>query len=199
MSGHPALDFCNTRAGWDTAAPKEYLLSYRHAVLWTREAGLLSRVASVRLIALAAQAPGPAQHVLLELLALREAAYRVALGSRSPAEYAVVDAHARAARAATVLRPAAKDSSRLGAWVLAEDRVETPLLAVAGQVEQFLCSPLSGVVGVCAGPGCGWLFADPHRRRRWCEMAVCGNRAKARRYAERLAGRHAERLALARG
>jgi predicted RNA-binding Zn ribbon-like protein len=29
------------------------------------------------------------------------------------------------------------------------------------------------------------VFLDPSHRRRWCIMAVCGNRAKARRYADR--------------
>jgi predicted RNA-binding Zn ribbon-like protein len=39
----------------------------------------------------------------------------------------------------------------------------------------------------CAGPGCGWLFLDTsrNRRRRWCTMQGCGNRAKARRFYER--------------
>jgi predicted RNA-binding Zn ribbon-like protein len=39
-------------------------------------------------------------------------------------------------------------------------------------------------VHVCAGAGCEFLFLDKSRthRRRWCSMAVCGNRAKARRH-----------------
>jgi predicted RNA-binding Zn ribbon-like protein len=34
----------------------------------------------------------------------------------------------------------------------------------------------------CAGQECGWLFFDTtkNKRRRWCEMRVCGNRAKVR-------------------
>lgn len=37
-------------------------------------------------------------------------------------------------------------------------------------------------------PGCGWLFEDHTRnnRRRWCDMADCGSRAKARAYYQRL-------------
>ena len=36
----------------------------------------------------------------------------------------------------------------------------------------------------CAGAGCAWLFIDRSRNhtRRWCDMSVCGNRAKARRH-----------------
>jgi predicted RNA-binding Zn ribbon-like protein len=33
-------------------------------------------------------------------------------------------------------------------------------------------------------PACGWLFHDvsKNRSRTWCDMAVCGNRAKAKRF-----------------
>ena len=39
----------------------------------------------------------------------------------------------------------------------------------------------------CAGQECGWLFFDTtkNNRRRWCEMRVCGNRAKVRAVRER--------------
>ena len=39
----------------------------------------------------------------------------------------------------------------------------------------------------CANPECGWLFLDDSRagKRRWCSMASCGNRAKARRHYHR--------------
>jgi predicted RNA-binding Zn ribbon-like protein len=46
-------------------------------------------------------------------------------------------------------------------------------------------SPDLARVKVC--PGCGWLFIDRTRNRtkRWCIAALCGNRAKMRRYYER--------------
>ena len=36
----------------------------------------------------------------------------------------------------------------------------------------------------CAGEKCGWLFFDAtkNKSRRWCEMEVCGNRAKQKRF-----------------
>jgi CGNR zinc finger len=45
----------------------------------------------------------------------------------------------------------------------------------------------------CGGHACGWLFYDrsKNNRRRWCEMEVCGNRAKQRRLAARRRGREA--------
>ncbi|MBK8987281.1 MAG: ABATE domain-containing protein [Chloroflexi bacterium] len=43
-------------------------------------------------------------------------------------------------------------------------------------------------VGQCANVrGCGWLFLDTsrNRRRRWCSMETCGNRAKVMRHYQR--------------
>jgi predicted RNA-binding Zn ribbon-like protein len=40
---------------------------------------------------------------------------------------------------------------------------------------------------VCPGDHCGWAFYDHSRNRtgRWCSMAVCGGRAKAKRHYRR--------------
>jgi Conserved protein containing a Zn-ribbon-like motif, possibly RNA-binding len=42
-------------------------------------------------------------------------------------------------------------------------------------------------IKVCAGEACAWIFYDVSRtsRRRWCDMATCGNRAKAARHRAR--------------
>ena len=44
-----------------------------------------------------------------------------------------------------------------------------------------------GRVEICPAKDCGWLFLDEskNRRRRWCAMETCGNRAKARRHYQR--------------
>jgi len=40
---------------------------------------------------------------------------------------------------------------------------------------------------VCANPGCRWAFYDASRNRRssWCDMSICGSRAKMRAYRSR--------------
>ena len=42
-------------------------------------------------------------------------------------------------------------------------------------------------VRICANDTCRWVFFDESRaaRRRWCDMATCGNRAKAARHRAR--------------
>ena len=43
------------------------------------------------------------------------------------------------------------------------------------------------LVKICDNDECRWLFLDTSRnhRRRWCDMKVCGNRAKVRRFRAR--------------
>ena len=54
---------------------------------------------------------------------------------------------------------------------------------------ELLISDDLGRLRLCAADDCHWVFLDNSRNgsRRWCDMKVCGNRAKARRYYARWA------------
>jgi predicted RNA-binding Zn ribbon-like protein len=53
-------------------------------------------------------------------------------------------------------------------------------LATARSALKLIASPDTERLKIC--PNCEWLFIDrsKNRSRTWCDMAVCGNRAKAR-------------------
>src|SRR3954453_21751958 len=76
LGGHPALDFCNTRAGWNDGAGVEFLAEYEHLVLWAGFVGLLEpeRVASLRV---SAGRRKKAAAVLERALRLRSDLYRL--------------------------------------------------------------------------------------------------------------------------
>jgi predicted RNA-binding Zn ribbon-like protein len=71
-----------------------------------------------------------------------------------------------------------------GAFELQETRrwrsPETLLLPIAETLARFVCSENFTYVKACEGPACTLVFADHTRgrARRWCSMAICGNRAK---------------------
>jgi predicted RNA-binding Zn ribbon-like protein len=67
------------------------------------------------------------------------------------------------------------------------DYVLYPVLTAANDL---LTSGSRGLVRQCADTNCGWLFLDRSnvRKRRWCSMADCGNRNKARKHYRRGAG-----------
>ena len=69
---------------------------------------------------------------------------------------------------------------------------EALLLPIAEILAQFVCSEDFTHVKACEGPACTLLFADHTRghARRWCSMAICGNRAKQAAHRRRLKAQH---------
>jgi predicted RNA-binding Zn ribbon-like protein len=184
VTDQPALNFCNTRASWGSPTPKEYLHTHAHLTVWARENGLVRPTEVPKQRRLAAAEPDRAGEVVSRAVAFRSALYAALLGTAGPREWATVNAEVRAAGAAASLVPSPGRGS--ASWDIEErSTVELPLSAVVWSAAHLLTSSLAGVVAACPGQGCGWVFADPRGRRRWCSMAWCGNRSKARRHAER--------------
>lgn len=194
LAGHPALEFCNTWAGWNGTPQRDYLESYDHLALWSELVGLLApgRVASLR--AAARDAPSAARAELERARRLRTHCYRIA---RDPAgdqrAFTALAAEVEAAagalrlhRTGRALGPTAPAPALLG--LAPEVGLAAPVLAAAWSAGQLLVGTEVGQVSTCPGHGCGWLFLNPTGRRRWCTMTTCGNRAKVRRFAERRSG-----------
>jgi predicted RNA-binding Zn ribbon-like protein len=66
------------------------------------------------------------------------------------------------------------------------------LLPIGEALAQLVCEEDFADVKACEGHICTLLFADRTRRRarRWCSMAICGNRAKQAAHRNRLKNRH---------
>jgi predicted RNA-binding Zn ribbon-like protein len=65
---------------------------------------------------------------------------------------------------------------------------ESLLLPIGEGIAKFICSEDFKYVKACEGSTCTLLFVDCTRRRtrRWCSMAICGNRAKQAAHRNRL-------------
>jgi predicted RNA-binding Zn ribbon-like protein len=65
---------------------------------------------------------------------------------------------------------------------------ETLLQPIGEALARFVCTEDFTHVKACEGPACTLLFADHTRghARRWCSMAICGNRAKQAAHRQRL-------------
>jgi len=68
---------------------------------------------------------------------------------------------------------------------------ESLLLPIGEAMAKFVCEEDFASVRACEGHNCTLVFADHTRgrARRWCSMAVCGNRAKQAAHRSRLKGR----------
>jgi len=85
-----------------------------------------------------------------------------------------------------------------GAWkiefVAREGGLDWLLAAVARSGAETIAEGSQARLRICANPQCGLFFCDTSRThlRRWCSMAVCGNRSKVAAFARRhAAGHHA--------
>ncbi|WP_214473327.1 ABATE domain-containing protein [Mesorhizobium sp. dw_380] len=65
---------------------------------------------------------------------------------------------------------------------------ESLLLPIGETLAKFVCEESFSDVKACEGPACTLMFVDHTRgrARRWCSMALCGNRAKQAAYRQRL-------------
>jgi predicted RNA-binding Zn ribbon-like protein len=178
VSGHPALELNNTVGGWRYPEPREYLLDYRTCVTLARDIELVSASES-RALLTAAATPHAGQ-VLCDIKRLRSALHAVALTDSAAAAAELHRFVITAVRASRYTRDNA-GTLRLDGGT----GVRMPLHRFALSLNALLEQQPRTAIRACADERCGWLFLDPSGRRRWCEMAVCGNRAKARRYAQR--------------
>ncbi len=81
-----------------------------------------------------------------------------------------------------------------------EQRLEWLLAAIARSGAELIAEGLKAPVRKCAHPACLFYFYDVSRTgcRRWCSMAVCGNRSKVAAHARRTATRKQRKKASAR-
>lgn len=184
VGGHPALDFCNTLAGWSgPPLPKgEWLADAETFLVWCSYADLVDESLLPGLCAEAARRPAKARSLLKQAQELRGNLY-AALVDGDPAAFAEV---ARVAERSASRARLVRTSEGHASWELpAQLGLDLPLLAVARAAADLLVSRDRSAVRVCPGDECGWVFLDRRGRRRWCSMETCGNRAKAKAFAER--------------
>jgi predicted RNA-binding Zn ribbon-like protein len=188
--GHPALDFANT-VGDRPTAPRELLRTYADVLAWARQAGLISIEQHGRLGSEARARPREAGRVLSRARALREAIQTVcsaAARGEPPAAATLepVNAEIPAAQSRQRLAPAGERAA--WAWSDNPRALDAVLWPIVRAAADLLTSADLSLVRECADETCRWLFLDRsrNRSRRWCDMTVCGNRAKARRHYARV-------------
>jgi predicted RNA-binding Zn ribbon-like protein len=191
IGGELCLDFVNTVDPRHEPGRREYLDSYRTLAAWGGHAGAISADQGNRLSQAAVGDPAEAERVLGRAIRLREALYplfRRAAGGKPPDPDDLDVLQGELTRALPHLRVAWSSAGFAREWEdsPALDRVLWP--ATWSATELLTHGPLNRI-RECPGQGnCGWLFLDLSKNasRRWCDMRVCGNRAKARRHHARV-------------
>jgi predicted RNA-binding Zn ribbon-like protein len=198
-ASHPALDLVNTLDNrFRDSGPVELLGNYadllrfaqQTKLLSARHAGLLAGAASK-----GAANRGAATQAWESARELREAAAAAlysAVEGRTPAAPVIrtLEHYFLAASRHRQLRwnPSTARSSTPSAaswvWGCAETELALPVWMLAQAVSELTTSSLLGRLRACGSETCRWLFLDTSKNhtRRWCDMKICGNRMKARRF-----------------
>ncbi len=182
------FDFLNTN-DTENGFPVEKLPSLDEALAWFVNRGVIHREGADRARARVATQPVAAEkdldHVHTVRDALREVAEAIA-DKRAPRAGALQTVNrALHARQVIELIPApdgvSVDHRHIG------DPIDDALARLAEPLVTELTAGHPERIRVCASDTCQWVFYDASRtsRRRWCDMATCGNRAKAARHRAR--------------
>lgn len=182
-----ALDFINTLR-YDDAAPSDAIPDLGRALDWFVEHGAMTPEGAACVVSLGLGRAAASRLATIHhtRAALREIVDAIAEGRPASSEAVAVVNRALRSREVLALIPAP------GGVVVGEQDGSDPI----GEALARLVEPVVALVAegrpdrlhVCADDTCRWVFFDVSRsgRRRWCDMATCGNRAKARRHRERL-------------
>lgn len=186
IAGHPALDFVNT-LDWrfrDTGS-EELLSSYNDLLRFAAQTAILGPKQIRQIVRSATQADSA--DALVAARDLREAAAEIF--------YAAVDSRTPPASQIKIVEHfhhQARDRQRLvwsrscleWEWPPSEVSPDLPVWILAIGATRLLLSADMHRLRACEKPDCRWLFLDTSKNhtRRWCDMKICGNRIKARRY-----------------
>ena len=186
VAGHLALDFANTLDyRYDPDRRIDLLPSYERFLVFTRQSKVITAAQMRRL--LDGLSEFDSQRVLKEVIELREALYFLILSAvhgRSPGE-----SHLRALnKFLSEVRSVDEVAWHQRRFVRSSrdvtERPDGPLRQVIEAAVVLITSSDIYNVRECSEKTCRWFFLDRSRNhsRRWCDMQLCGNRSKAKRF-----------------
>ena len=187
IAGRLALDFANLM-------PVAHDLSWKEFVEFLVDSKVVGEERGMRLESLEGSEPGAVDAVLLKILRLRECVRAIFSAVEEGREFP----KAWVAPINEVLRITEGHDelvAREGRWRLEfigrESGLEWLLAAIARSAAELIVEGQNAPVKRCANSGCRLFFYDDSRtgRRRWCSMAVCGNRHKVAAFLKRKGGR----------
>ena len=184
-----ALDFLNTRE-LESGSSLDHLASADDAFDWLAEHDLVHRELLERERARATDDADTGVRALSRVRRVRDALRELTdavVERRTAAPSALAEVN-RALRAREVIElEATAEGVRVGHRHVG-DPIDDALARLADPIVAEISGGHPERLRICASDTCRWVFYDdsPTARRRWCSMASCGNRAKAKRHRERL-------------
>jgi predicted RNA-binding Zn ribbon-like protein len=183
IAGRLALDFANT-------ASVSSSLTWEAFVAFLAEAEVVTSERASRLQSLVVSEPLAVEPVVAKILRLRESLLTIfsAVARRRPVAKSWIEPLNEILR---ITEGHDKLVLQNEAWrlhyIAREQGLEWLLAAIARSAADLLIEGPEAPVRRCANPKCRLFFYDDSRthQRRWCSMAICGNRHKVAAFFQR--------------
>jgi predicted RNA-binding Zn ribbon-like protein len=204
IAGNVALDFINTLDDRPSAQPKELLTNYYDLATFGHDTGILTPPQLDYFLEVVPLKPQPedAQQAMRRAINLREALYAIfsAVMNQQTAPQEAMDTlnanlhdaalHSRLIQLETIqaetTQPGIAQPDKAFEWRFDDmtSSYEAMLWPISRTAGDLLASADVALVRSCSSPTCQWFFLDTSKNhhRRWCNMKVCGNRAKVRKF-----------------
>ena len=196
IAGNLCLDFINTLDNRPGGEPKELLKNYYDLARFGEDTGILTPEQLHHLFERVRLMPDDTDDAMRRAHDLREALHEIfsaLMHGQTPPQLAMEKLNANlhdAALHSRLVQPKALESETLqeGRLVWRFDDLTSSFNAIlwpiARAAADLLASNDVALVRTCSSPACQWFFLDTSKnhRRRWCDMKVCGNRAKVRKF-----------------
>jgi predicted RNA-binding Zn ribbon-like protein len=196
VAGKLALDFTNTESGRQSAKHLDHLQTAADLLAWAVHAKIIGKKdASLFHHKFKGQSK-PAHRLIRRGKSLRETIYQInssIITGQQPNDKlmrSLTAIHAEMLASATLT---AHEDNYAWTWDSKTGPTATILGPITLSALNLLVDDDFSRIKQCRGNHCGWLFFDStkNKSRQWCDMSVCGNRAKVS--ALRARARHGNR------
>lgn len=188
VGGRLCLDLVNTVSWPDDPRRHDWLDVYANLISWADRAGIVDSDEAATLQSVGISDPDRAARVVAGVRRQREVLELIfgAVAREEPPPGAAIDELNTLLAEATVRRRLSGTPLRWS-WAKVEEP-EQLMASVVYDAADLLADGDHSRLGYCSA--CNWLFYDTtrNRSRRWCDMADCGSRDKARSYYRRTTG-----------
>jgi len=186
--GNLSLNFVNTVEYRNEEFAVDFLHHYLDLITWANFADGVGDYQKEMLQGLSQEKSNEAKQIYCEAIQLREAMYEYIINLINqeevrPASMQMINQWIP--RAFSNLELRLVDRDYVLDWNVDNFGLESVLWPIIKAFVDLVTSKNSKRIKRCSN--CGWLFVDnsKNRSRRWCSMEICGNRVKARRFAQK--------------
>jgi predicted RNA-binding Zn ribbon-like protein len=184
VAGKLALDFTNTESGRGGTEHLDHLQTAGDLVAWAAHAKILGARDAVLARRIIQDQNKLARQLVARGRFLRETIYQInsnVIAGKPPAKKLL---HSLAATHAEILASATltlQGDNYGWAWHPRAELTAAIFGPITRSALELLLAADFSRIKQCRGNHCGWLFFDStkNKSRQWCDMSVCGNRAKA--------------------